>query len=87
MKLQDALLKAMAKKITWMEAAEIAGVTDRTMRPIRSAISNSVTPDYSIKGVGNGAFTGFRWKPLRRCCGCTAGWFYRRPGRIPKSHR
>ena len=35
MKLQDVILKAMAKKITWMEAAEIAGVTDRTMRRIR----------------------------------------------------
>lgn len=32
MKLQDVLLKAMAKKITWWEAAEIVGVTDRTMR-------------------------------------------------------
>ena len=35
MKLQDVLLKAMAKKISCMEAAEIAGVTDRTMRRIR----------------------------------------------------
>jgi len=35
MKLQDVLLKAMAKRISWMEAAEIAGVTDRTMRRIR----------------------------------------------------
>src|ERR1700736_196316 len=35
MKLQDVLLKAMAKKISWMEAAEIAGVTDRTMSRIR----------------------------------------------------
>jgi len=32
MKLQDVLLKAMAKKITWWEAAEIIGMTDRTMR-------------------------------------------------------
>lgn len=32
MKLQDVLLKAMARKITWWEAAEIIGVTDRTMR-------------------------------------------------------
>ena len=31
MKLQDVLLKAVAKKITWCEAAEIIGVTDRTM--------------------------------------------------------
>jgi transposase len=35
MKLQDVILKAMAKKISWLEAAEIAGVTDRTMRRIR----------------------------------------------------
>ena len=35
MKLQDVILKAMAKKISWMAAAEIAGVTDRTMRRIR----------------------------------------------------
>ena len=32
MKLHDVLLKAMAKKITWWSAAEIIGVTDRTMR-------------------------------------------------------
>ena len=31
MKVQDVLLKAMAKKITWWSAAEILGVTDRTM--------------------------------------------------------
>jgi len=34
MKLQDVILKAMAKKITWM-AAEIAGISDRTMRRIK----------------------------------------------------
>ena len=32
MKVQDVLLKAIAKKITWWAAAEIIGVTDRTMR-------------------------------------------------------
>jgi ribonuclease D len=30
MKVQDVLLKAMAKKIRWWEAAEIIGVSDRT---------------------------------------------------------
>ena len=35
MKLQDVLLKAMAKKISWMETAEIAGVMDRTVSRIR----------------------------------------------------
>jgi transposase len=32
MKVQDVMLKAMAKKITWWAAAEIIGVSDRTMR-------------------------------------------------------
>ena len=32
MKLQDVLLKAMAKKISWADAAEIIGVSCRTMR-------------------------------------------------------
>src|SRR6201995_4178433 len=35
MKLQDVILKDMAKKITWLEAAEIVGVCDRTMRRMR----------------------------------------------------
>jgi transposase len=38
MKLQDVLLKAMAKKIQWWEAAEIIGVTDRTMRRWRERL-------------------------------------------------
>ena len=37
-KLQDVLLNAMAKKITWWEAAEIIGVTDRTMRRWRERV-------------------------------------------------
>ncbi len=32
MKLYNVLLKAIAKKIRWWDAAEIIGVTDRTMR-------------------------------------------------------
>ena len=35
MKLQAVILKAMAKRITWLEAAEIIGVCDRTMRRMR----------------------------------------------------
>jgi hypothetical protein len=31
LKLQDALLKAMAKQILWWQAADIIGVTDRTI--------------------------------------------------------
>jgi len=38
MKVQDVLLKAMAKKLTWWAAAEIIGVTDRTMRRWRERL-------------------------------------------------
>jgi transposase len=38
MKLQEVLLKAMAKKITWLAAAEIIGVTPRTMRRWRERL-------------------------------------------------
>ncbi len=37
MKIQDVILKAMAKKISWLEAAEIVGVCDRTMRRMRES--------------------------------------------------
>src|SRR5882762_3465903 len=38
MKLQDVLLKAMARKIRWWDAAEIIGVTERTMRRWRERL-------------------------------------------------
>jgi transposase len=38
MKVQDVLLKAMAKKISWVAAAEIIGVTPRTMRRWRERL-------------------------------------------------
>jgi hypothetical protein len=43
MKLQDVLLKAMAKKMRWWDAAEIIGVTDRTARRKRSG--------WKLKGI------------------------------------
>ena len=35
MKIQEVLLRAMARKITWFQAAEILGFTDRHVRRIR----------------------------------------------------
>ena len=32
MKIQEVILRAMAKKITWGQAAEIIGISDRQMR-------------------------------------------------------
>jgi hypothetical protein len=47
MKLQDVLLKAMAKKITWWDAAEMIGVTDRTMRRWREQLE-----EHGYSGLG-----------------------------------
>jgi hypothetical protein len=32
MKVQEVILRAVAKKITWWQAAEIIGISDRSMR-------------------------------------------------------
>ncbi len=59
MKLQDVLLKAMAKKITWWDAAEIIGVTDRTMRRWRERLE-----EHGYSGLADGR----KGKPsLKRC--------------------
>jgi hypothetical protein len=38
MKVQEVILRAMAKKITWWQAAEIMGISDRHMRRWREQI-------------------------------------------------
>ena len=39
MKVQEVMLKAMAGKLKWWEAAEVVGVTDRTMRRWRERLA------------------------------------------------
>lgn len=48
MKLQDVILKAMAKKLTWIEAAEIAGMSVRNMQRKRQAYL-----DYGYTGLAD----------------------------------
>jgi len=57
MKVQDVMLQAMAKKITWWQAAEILGISDRHMRRIRER--------YEEEGY-NGLLDQRRGKPSRR---------------------
>ena len=57
MKVQDVMLQAMAKKITWWQAAEILGISDRHMRRIRER--------YDEEGY-NGLVDRRRGKPSRR---------------------
>jgi len=62
MKVQDVLLKAMAKKITWWAAAEIIGVTDRTMRRWRQRLEKH---GYSGLADGRKGKMSFRRVPLK----------------------
>jgi transposase len=57
MKVQDVMLQAMAKKITWWQGAEILGISDRHMRRIRER--------YVEEGY-NGLLDRRRGKPSRR---------------------
>src|SRR5881227_1028530 len=49
MKIQEVVLRAMAKKITWWQAAEIIGVTDRTMRRWRERLQ-----EHGYSGLADG---------------------------------
>lgn len=49
MKIQEVLLRAMAKKITWWQAAEIVGATERTMRRWRERIE-----EHGYSGLSDG---------------------------------
>jgi len=64
MKLQDVLLRAMAKKITWWQAAEIIGVTDRTMRRWRERLEQDGYNGLADRRKGKPSF---RRVPLATC--------------------
>jgi hypothetical protein len=51
MKLQDVILKAMAKKISWLDATEIIGVCDRTRGSSHIQTKNSVNVLWTMAGV------------------------------------
>ena len=40
-KTQEVILRAMAKKITWCQAAEIIGISDRQMQPTMSCSASA----------------------------------------------
>ena len=46
MKVQEVILRAMAKKITWWQAAEIMGISDRHMRRWRQRYE-----EYGFRGL------------------------------------
>ena len=72
MKIQEVILKAMAGKLKWWEAAEIIGVTDRTMRRWRQQYRETVIPGYGIGASVGRARSGCQWRSWNKCCNCSA---------------
>ena len=63
MKVQDVMLQAMAKKITWWQAAEILGISDRHMRRWRERYEEVARTGEG----GNGASSTYREKNGTTC--------------------
>ena len=79
MKVQDVMLQAMAKKITWWQAAEILGISDRHMRRRRER--------YEEEGY-NGLFDRRRGKASsRRVPVATVEKVFALPGEVFRSER
>jgi len=71
MKVQDVLLKAMAKKITWWAAAEILGVTDRTMRRWRERLQEHGYSGLADRRKGKPSGKRIPVATVERCWACT----------------
>ena len=71
MKVEEVILRAIARKITWWQAAEIIGISDRQMRRWRERYQ-----EFGIRGLydrrrGSHRPSGWRWRRWRRYCNCT----------------
>ena len=70
MKVQEVILRAMAKRITWWQAAEIIGISDRQMRRWRErSLAMTVC---STGGKASPRPNGCRWRGWSKCWGSTA---------------
>lgn len=71
MKVQEVLLRAMAKKITWWQAAEIIGVSARTMRRWRERLEQDGYDGLADRRKGVVSPKRYHWRCARRCWACT----------------
>jgi hypothetical protein len=69
-KVQEVILRSIAGKLRWWEAAEILGVSDRT-RWRGGATSSMATMDSMIGGRASRVPSGCHWRRWRRCYGFT----------------
>ena len=70
MKIQEVILRAMARKISWFQAAEILGFSDRHLRRIRERYEEFGYDGLFDRRLGKPSPSGFRWRLWRRCWGC-----------------
>ena len=68
MKLQEVMLKTMAKKITWWAVAEIIGVGDRTMRRWHQRLEQDGYDGLADRRKGKASSRRAPLKTWRRCC-------------------
>jgi len=72
MKIQEVLLRAMARKVTWFQAAEILGLVIGILGAFGNAMRSLATTGCSIGGEANRHPNAFPWPQWRRCWGCIA---------------
>ena len=72
MKIQEVILRAMAGKMTWFQAAEILGFTDRHLRRMRERYQEFGYDGCSIAGGASPPPNVFPWAPWKLCWGCIA---------------
>ena len=70
-KIQEVMLRAMAKKITWWQAAEIAGISDRSMRRWREHYEEFGYDGLFDRGGDSPRPRGFHWLWWSRCWACS----------------
>ena len=70
MKVQEVILRALAKRITWWQAAEIIGISDRQMRRWHERYEEFGYDGLFDRRLGKPARSGFRWPRWSRYWGC-----------------
>jgi hypothetical protein len=70
MKVQEVILRAMARKVTWWQAAEIIGISDRQMRRWRERLEEFGYEGLLTDGGDSPPPSGSLWRGWSRCWGC-----------------
>ena len=74
MKIQEVILRAMARKITWSQAAEIIGISDRQMRRWYGRYQEFGYDGLFDPRLGRPSPKRVLVDTVERCWSCTGGW-------------